>query len=83
MKRDEIEKRLGSIDVTLAKQSTILEEHIRRTAMAEERIDLIQSQIDPLKSHVAMVAGAIKFVGFVGVLAGIVAAVVAIIRSAF
>jgi hypothetical protein len=83
MKRDEIEKHLSNIDVTLARQATILEEHIRRTGVAEKRLDLLQEQIEPLKTHIDMSVGAVKLIGVVSVLSGIVVAAMALIKSSF
>lgn len=81
MKQSEIEKRLASIDVSLAKQSTILEEHIRRTGAAEHRIEMLQEELEPIKTHVAMVHGAFKLVGIISVLSGIAVGLVELIRQ--
>ncbi len=65
VKLDKLDSRLGSIDVTLAKQHVSLEDHIRRT-------DLLEQQIEPIKAHVAMVSGALKFIGILAMIAALV-----------
>jgi hypothetical protein len=83
MRRDEIEAKLVSIDVSLARQVSILEEHIRRTIVAEKRIEMLQLELDSIKTHVSMVSGALRLVGLVGVVSGIVVAGLAVIKSVF
>lgn len=70
-KLDSIDGRLGSIDVTLAKQNVTLEEHIRRT-------ELLELDVQPIKKHVAMFEGALKLIGAVGLIAGVIASVIAL-----
>lgn len=60
-----IETRLNSIDTTLASQHEILKEHIRRT-------ELLEADVKPIQRHVSMVEGAIKFIGLLALLAGII-----------
>lgn len=62
-----IQEDLSSINVTLAEQAVTLKEHIRRTA-------LIEADLVPIKTHVNQVNGAIKFLGIVSVLVGIITA---------
>ena len=66
-KLDKISDHIANIDVTLAKQEVSLSDHIRRTALLEEKLE-------PIEKHVTMVNGVLKF-------AGIVAAFVAIIEG--
>lgn len=55
-KIDKLDSRLDSIDVTLAAQHEQLKIHIKRS-------DLLEQQVEPIKAHVAMVSGAVKFLG--------------------
>lgn len=71
-KLDHVVEKIGSIDVTLAKQHVSLAEHIRRT-------NALESQLEPVKRHVNMVHGALKLIGLVALLGGIVEAIVAVI----
>lgn len=58
-KIDTIQNHLGSIDVTLAKQSVILEEHVKRT-------NLLEKKIEPIESHVKLLKSIAKIISFVG-----------------
>ena len=62
-----MDSRLNNIDVTLAKQSVILTEHVKRSTMLEE-------QLKPVQKHVAMVDGALRLLGILLVIAGVIAA---------
>lgn len=57
-KLDSIVDKIGDIDVTLVKQSVILEEHIRRT-------ELLEAKVEPIEKHSHMISGAIKLIGLV------------------
>ena len=65
IKLDEVAQRLGSIDSTLAAQQVSLDEHIRRT-------EILESDIKPVKKHVNMIEGAIKFIGLLAMFAAII-----------
>lgn len=56
---------VGEIKIVQAEQHIILKEHIRRT-------ELLEADIKPVKKHVIMVEGALKFIGLLGILASIV-----------
>ena len=55
-KLDAISEKLQSIDVTLAKQHVVLDEHIRRT-------EILENRIDPIEKNSLMFYGFIKFLG--------------------
>jgi hypothetical protein len=78
--KDKVDDRLLSIDKTLVKQSTILEEHIKRTSAAEERLDLLETHLEPLKKESNMVHGALKLMGIGSGLIGFVAGVLKILK---
>ena len=63
-KVDKISDRLSSVDVTLARQHESLDTHIKRTEILEEKLE-------PVEKHVAMMNGALKLLGIIGVLVGI------------
>lgn len=58
-KVDKILDRVGSIDVTIAKQQVSLNEHIKRTNMLE-------AELKPIKRHVYMIQGALKLIAALG-----------------
>lgn len=67
-KVDMTNEHLASIDITLAKQSIILEEHTKRSTALE-------AQVEPLKNHVERVNGALKFIKVLGILAALAEAI--------
>jgi tetrahydromethanopterin S-methyltransferase subunit G len=77
-KLDQVIDTLSRIDSTLAAQHESLEDHIRRTNVAEENIDLIRKDLKPIQNHVSMVKGAMKLIGVVCAIVGAIAAVAAV-----
>lgn len=82
-KVDRLDGRSDTIDITLAKQSVQLEEHIRRTELAEMNINLLKDQISsnkeetkndlkPIQTHVVQVHMVLKLIGVVASVASIV-----------
>jgi len=59
-KLDKLVDKQSSMDTTLAAQAVVLAEHVKRSNMLEE-------QMRPVQRHVAMVQGALKLLGAVGV----------------
>jgi predicted nucleic acid-binding Zn-ribbon protein len=62
-KIDRVEDRISNIDVTLAKQAKDLEHHIFRTDLAEQNIEIIRNEMQPVKKHVALVDATLKVIG--------------------
>jgi archaellum component FlaC len=62
-KLDKVEEKLSSIDVTLAKQAKDLEHHIYRTDLAENNIELLRNEMQPVKKHVALMDASLKVIG--------------------
>ena len=62
-KIDNIDEKIGNIDVTLATQEENLKHHMRRTELAEESIEILAKQIKPISKHVYHVEGAFKLLG--------------------
>jgi predicted nucleic acid-binding Zn-ribbon protein len=76
-KLDRVESKLSNIDVTLAKQAKDLEHHIYRTDLAETNIELLRSEMQPVKKHVALMDASLKVIGAI---ASIATFVIGIIR---
>jgi hypothetical protein len=72
-KLDRIDERMNSVDVTLAKQSEILDIHVKRTNMLED-------SIKPIQRRVAMIDGAVKLLGLLGIVAAIVEAIALVVK---
>jgi chromosome segregation ATPase len=79
-KLDKVDEKLSSIDVTLARQAKDLEHHIYRTSLAEENIELLRTELQPVKKHVALMDASLKVIG---ALASAIAFVLGIIRMFF
>jgi chromosome segregation ATPase len=82
-KMDKVEEKLGSIDVTLAKNTSSLDEHIRRTELAEEAISIIKNEMAPIQKHVTQVHTIFQAIGFVSVVVSIAAGVVKVAEFLF
>ncbi len=72
-KLDDTAEHLVSIDVTLAAQHVSLRDHIRRT-------EILESDIKPVRRHVAMVEGVFKFIGIIATIIGISVAIHGILK---
>lgn len=79
-KVDKLDMRLDNVDVTLGKQQVELSDHIRRTEIAEQNITLIRSEIKPIQKHVDMIHGALKLLGLVTSIVGLIAGVIKIME---
>jgi len=75
---DKISEDISDLKVTAAKQEENIKEHIRRTEIAEENLDLIRKEIEPLKEHVIVINGFLKIVGAISVIVGSVAGMIRI-----
>jgi hypothetical protein len=66
-KIDKIVEDVGSLKMTSIEHHLVLKEHIRRT-------ELLENAVKPLEKHVDMVNGALKLIGILGIIAGIIEA---------
>lgn len=76
----EIIERLHGIEKTLERNTVALEEHMRRTELAEENIELLRSDVREIERHVISVQGVAKFIAFCGVVAALVSAVLKLLQ---
>lgn len=74
-KVDEVNDKLSDINVTLNRNTDSLELHMKRSdnleVMLKHQELSFEAQIEPIKKHVNMVKGALKFIGLVSTLLGI------------
>lgn len=63
-KLDDSNEHLASIDVTLGAQHQSLVYHIKRS-------DMLEAKIVPIEKHVAMMNGALKLLGVIATMVGI------------
>lgn len=68
----DVKDTMAQMAVILAKQEQNLEFHIHRTNLAEENIALLRAEVKPLNRHVAWVEGALKTLGAVASLLGLI-----------
>jgi len=66
-KLEKIEDHVGKQEVSLARLTVSVEEHVKRSNLLEE-------SMKPVQRHVFMVEGALKFIGVLGVVASIIKA---------
>lgn len=70
--KQDADKRLDNIEKVLILQEANLEKHMERSEHLEILIDRMEeSDLKPLRKHVAMVEGGLKLIGLVGILVGI------------
>lgn len=67
-KLDKLDERLDNVDKTLIRNTASLEEHIRRT-------EILEAEMEPVKTHVAQVSGIVKFIILLSSAAGIIQAI--------
>jgi len=65
VKLDKVIEHIANIDTTLAKQSVILDEHVKRSTQLEDRME-------PVEKHVVMINGVLKFLGLLAAIAAII-----------
>lgn len=80
-KLDSLSSELSDVSKTLVKQQVILEEHVKRSLINEEAIGLMRQEIEPLKKHVSMYAGAFKAFMAVAAIGGAIASILKLVLS--
>ncbi len=67
-KIDEIKEKLNDHEIILIKQQANIEEHIRRTDVAEERLENFEKEVKPILEGISGLKTVAKIVSFVSVL---------------
>lgn len=81
---EEFDGRLDTIEKVLIIQEENLRTHMKRSDSLEKMIDSIRStDIPPLKKHILMVEGVMKFLGLLSLLVGSAVGVISIFSSFF
>ena len=78
-KIDLIGERLNSMDKTLIKQEINLSEHMKRSLANEESVKILSNELKPIRTHVNHVEGALKLIGLLGVIMGIISGIIKVI----
>ena len=68
---DRVENKVDNIDVTMARNTTLLEEHIRRT-------NILEDELKPIKEHVANVRGGLAWLKTIGLVSGSITALMGV-----
>lgn len=74
-KIDSIDSSLGEMSITLAKQEVSLAEHIKRSNLLEERVEMLREEMKPVEKHVMYMHGALKALGVLSILVGLAVAI--------
>jgi len=64
---------VGEIKITAAKQEENLKEHMRRSDLLEEEVNLLKTQLKPLQNYLVMLQGLAKALALIGVAVSIIA----------
>lgn len=67
-KLDRVITDINDIKITMIANTASLDVHIRRTDLAEMRIDMVDEKIKPLEKHIAFATGATWAIGICGAL---------------
>lgn len=62
---------INEIKVLDGIQNAQLAEHMRRSDLNEQQVHLLSAQLEPIKSHVNRIQGALQLVGLIGTLIAI------------
>lgn len=68
-KIDEIKEKLNDHEIILNKQQNNIEEHMRRTDIAEERLENFEKEVKPILEGISGLKTLAKVISFVSVLA--------------
>lgn len=68
-KIDEIKEKLNDHEIILNKQQNNIEEHMRRTDIAEERLENFEKEVKPILEGISGLKTLAKIISFVSVLA--------------
>lgn len=74
-KVENVDQRLNSIDKTLERNTAQLEVHMKRSDQLESIVEVLkaktETEIAPLKKHMNMIEGALKLLGGMSVVVGL------------
>lgn len=79
-KIDKISDKIEVINITLVKQESNLQEHMRRTEAAEASLIILREEFKPIQRHVTRIEGVIKLIGIVSIAVSIVAGLIEVIK---
>lgn len=78
-KIESLDEKMDDMKITHERNTVILDEHIRRTEIAEQNIDSLRADLKPIQTHVTQISFVFKFIGFISVIASIISASIKLI----
>jgi hypothetical protein len=60
-KSDQINDKIGKLEVTSAKQEVNLQEHMKRSDLLEDQVDFLNKEVKPILQGVSFLKGFAKF----------------------
>lgn len=78
---EKLDDKLDKVVVIQAEMQRDIAHHIRRTDVAEKRLEILHTDMEPIKRHVAKVHGVLAALGGISLVIGIVAGILKIVES--
>ena len=75
-KQDQILNEMVNNRIINERNTSSLEEHIKRTNLLQEELDEIRKEMKPVEKHVMMVSAGLKLLGLISLLASLTLAIV-------
>lgn len=75
-KLNEIVERIHSIERIMDRNTVSLEQHMKRTEVAEENLELLRNDVRLIEKHVIRVDGVFKFIGLLGIISTLIVSLV-------
>ena len=63
---ERLDQRLDNVDITLARLTVSVEEHVKRTNLLEKQIEKTNDEIKPIQAHVAFMGAVAKMGSILG-----------------
>lgn len=79
-KLDKSHDELTEIKIILGRQEESLRLHVYRTDLAEQNIEMLRQEFQPIRTHVNYVQGGLKLIGLLGTIGGIILSILKITK---
>lgn len=80
-KIDGIQDSLHLIHLTLVKQEGNLKDHMRRSEINEENIQLLRQEVRPIQDHVTKLNGVVRLVGLSSIVAALLVSIITMVKE--
>lgn len=75
-KQDQILDEMIANRIINERNTTSLEQHILRTNLLQEELEIIRSEMKPIEKHITLVSAGLKLLGLISLLASLTLAIV-------